>query len=142
MKAALQLLAILALAGTLLGQEKPKDIDGWDKIKWGMTLEQARTAHKITEPIKENEYWASLALNPVKVGDMQMSASAAAKRGTLETTQVTLVLGFNEPGYDSGFATLKTLLIQKYGPRARKPRRSTGIASKRFFGRSRLPRLL
>jgi hypothetical protein len=116
MRITLQLWAISALAIALPGQEKPKDVDGWDKIKWGMTLEEARDAYGVTAPFWENERWTSLVLDPVKIGDMEMSGGADAKHGTHKVSQVGFSLGFDKPGYAGGFDTLKTLLIQKYGP--------------------------
>ncbi len=44
---AVRLGALAALAVALSGQLKPKDVDGWDKIKWGMTIAQARSAYGI-----------------------------------------------------------------------------------------------
>ena len=35
----------LAFAGIAPGQTKPKDVDGWGKIKWGMTVAQAQAAY-------------------------------------------------------------------------------------------------
>ena len=42
---AVRLGALVALAVALFGQAKPKDVDGWDKIKWGMTI--ARSSFRL-----------------------------------------------------------------------------------------------
>jgi hypothetical protein len=62
----------------MLGQTKPKDIDGWGKIKWGMTFAEASAAYNVSAPVKESDTskWTSLPLGPVQIGDIEMKASA------------------------------------------------------------------
>jgi hypothetical protein len=113
------LCVVLASAGIAIGQEKPKDVEGWDKIKWGMTPQEARSAYKSAEGPESNEYWTFQKLTTVKVGDIDMSAVASAKHGSDRVTRVQLLwvyYGHSEAGSGrAGFDTIRTLLIQKYG---------------------------
>ncbi len=110
----------LAFAGVAAGQEKPKDVDGWGKIKWSMTIADVRAAYNAQSQAETNEYWTNVTLDPVKVGDISMKASAGAKHGSERVTQVRLWLSFGLPSDPAtagfhDFDTLRTLLIQKYG---------------------------
>ena len=46
----LQGLGLLSVGVALFAQVK--DVDGWDKIKWGMTFEDARTAYGVNAATK------------------------------------------------------------------------------------------
>jgi hypothetical protein len=122
----------LILAAIVGAQEKPKDVDGWGKIKWGMTLDQVRAAYGDETTVESNEYWTHLTLPPVKVGDIALKPSASAKHGSKQITLIRLWESFGLPGNapsagPSDFETLRTLLIQKYGS-------PTGEESKREYG--------
>ncbi|HUE05480.1 MAG TPA: hypothetical protein VMR62_38410 [Bryobacteraceae bacterium] len=119
MKTTLQLGVILALlAGTLDGGgEKPKDVDGWGKIKWGMTLAEARAAYNADAPLDEGGYYTELKLKPIEIGNLEMNVTVWAKRGTDRISVVNLTyLSLPEHrASPSEVETLKTLLTQKYG---------------------------
>ena len=119
MKTAARLGVLIAFAVALSGQIPPKDVDGWGKIKWGMTLAEARSAYTV-EKTETNDYWTLLTLEPIKIDDIQMSVSVGAKHGTEKISKVKLWLyfGLADSAKFSGpqdFDTLKTLLIAKYG---------------------------
>jgi hypothetical protein len=76
MRITLPLWAAVALAVPLIGQIKPKDTDGWGKVRWGMTIAEVRTAYNINAPTQATERWTSLPLGPIKVGDVEMDTSA------------------------------------------------------------------
>jgi hypothetical protein len=108
----LRLAALVACAVALSGQTQPKDVDGWDKIKWGMTIAEARAAYNVTAEPEVNEYWTILTLTSVEIGDIKWNASARVKRGQDGISGVSL---FSSEPTSTSFDTLKALLIQKYG---------------------------
>lgn len=118
---ATRIIALAALAVALYGQATPKDVDGWDKVKWGMTIAEARSAYGISaEPVSQDN-WTLLDLNPVKVAGVQMGVQLGAKQG--EAGKVSLVRLWSFFGLPSSpplagaqdFDTLKSALVQKYG---------------------------
>jgi hypothetical protein len=117
---AVRLGALAALAVVLYGQAKPKDIDGWDKIKWGMTLADARSVYGVDSKPESSDSWTLLNLNPVKVGDIEMGVQAGARHGGEKIVLVRLSSFFGLPSSaplagPQDFDTLETTLIQKYG---------------------------
>ncbi len=69
---ALRLAALAVLAIAVHGQPAPKDpapqdIAGWDKIKWGMTIAEARAAYGVDTQPESHDNWTLLYLNPVKI---------------------------------------------------------------------------
>ncbi|MBZ5626111.1 MAG: hypothetical protein LAQ69_46610 [Acidobacteriia bacterium] len=112
----------LLIAAALSAQ--PTDIDGWGKIHWGMTLDQARTAYSVTAAPAANPYWTILTLPAVTIGNLHLDASAGAKQPSDRITQVRLSMffGLSDSAPLAGpqdFETLRTLLIQKYGSHTR-----------------------
>jgi hypothetical protein len=111
---------LAGLAIILCGQTQPKDVDGWDKIKWGMTIAEARSVYSIEKQPESNEDWTLLTLNPVKIGSVEMGVQVGARHGSEKITSVRLWSYFglpsSPPKAGSGdFDTLRTLLIEKYG---------------------------
>jgi len=120
---AVRLGALVALAVALRGQPKPKDVDGWDKIKWGMTIAQARSAYGVATQPERKDNWTLLDLKPVKVVGIEMGVQVGAGPGSRKITLVRLWSFFGLPSSPplagpQDFDTLKTMLIQKYGPPA------------------------
>ncbi len=110
MKTVLRLCVSVALAGiALLGQTKPKDIDGWGKIKWGMTIAEARSAYGMSKSGKNEEQRVFLE-QKIKVGDIDLSVEIAAKNNRIAKVELS-----DLPAGSSDFDKIKTLLIQKYG---------------------------
>jgi hypothetical protein len=109
-------LAVLAVA--LYGQ--PKDVDGWDKIRWGMTIAEVRSAYHIDTQPESNDNWTLLKLNPVKMGGIELGVQVAARQSSSKITSVRLWSYFGLPSSPPSagpqdFETLRTTLIQKYG---------------------------
>jgi hypothetical protein len=130
MKTALRSTITVALAVALMGQDKPKDIDGWGTIKWGMTLAEARSAYTV-DKTESNDYWTLLTLEPIKIGDIGMSVSVGAKHGTEKISKVSMWMyfGLSSSAQLAGpqdFDTLKTLLITKYGAPANEETKREG----------------
>jgi hypothetical protein len=116
-----RLCALIALAVALSGQTRPKDVDGWDKIKWGMTIAQARSAYAVESQPESKDNWTLLDLKPVKVGAIEMGVQLGARQGSQKISLVRLWSFFGLPSSPplagaQDFDTLKTTLIQKYGP--------------------------
>ena len=100
---------------TLLGQTPPRDIDGWGKIHWGMTIADASQAYVIDRH-EDNESWSQLIAQPVAVGDITMRVSIGAKHGVEQISRVRLSTKLSGKNGAEDSDTLKTQLIQKYGP--------------------------
>jgi hypothetical protein len=118
---AVRLCALIALAVALSGQARPKDVDGWDKIKWGVTIAQARFAYAVESQPESKDNWTLLDLKPVKVGAIEMGVQVGARLGSQQISLVRLWSFFGLPSSaplagPQDFDTLKTTLIQKYGP--------------------------
>src|SRR5579863_3965776 len=120
LKRSLRFGLLLALGLTLYGQTKPKDIAGWDKIKWGMSLAEVRAAYGIETQPETQDGWTLLQLKPVKMGGVEMGVQVGARQDAGKVTSVKLWsyfgLSTSAPGASGqDFDTLKTELIQKYG---------------------------
>jgi hypothetical protein len=116
----LRLAACTALVIVLYGQSKPKDVGGWDKIQWGMTIAEVRTAYGVAAQAESKDGWALLQLNPFKMGGVEMDVQVGARQGAGKVTFVRLSSYFglpNSPPRASAedFDTLRTMLVQKYG---------------------------
>jgi hypothetical protein len=117
---AVRLVTLAALAVGLYGQPKPEDIDGWDKIKWGMTLAAARSAYAIDAKSASKDNWTLLELNPIKFAGVAMGVQVGAKQGADKIALVRLWSSFGLPSSAPlasalDFDALKTALMQKYG---------------------------
>jgi len=120
---AVRLGALIALSVALSAQPKTKDVDGWDKIKWGMTIAQARFAYAVEAQPESKDNWTLLDLKPVKIGAIEMGVQVGARQGSQKISLVRMWSFFGLPSSaplagPQDFDTLKTMLIQKYGPPA------------------------
>jgi hypothetical protein len=117
---AVRLAALAALTIALYGQTKPSDVTGWDKIRWSMTIAEARSAYDIhTEP-ETRDNWTLQYLNPVKMSGVEMGVQVGARAGAEKITSVRLWSFFGVPNAAplagaQDFDTLKTTLVQQYG---------------------------
>lgn len=124
----LRLCLVAFFAVTLLGQTPPRDIDGWGKIRWGMTIADASQAYVIDRH-DDNEFWSQLIAQPVMIGDITMRVSIGAKHGSEQVSRVRLSTMSGAEDFD----TLKTQLIQKYGPPIDGETRTEGANTIRTF---------
>ena len=120
------LAALAALAVTLCAQ--PKDVDGWDKIKWGMTIAEARAAYGTDAKPESKDDWTLLQLNPVKMAAVEMSVEVGARQGAEKITSVRLWSYFGIPSAapmagPQDFDALKAFLTEKYGHPAKEDSR-------------------
>jgi hypothetical protein len=112
--------AVAALAVVLYGQPKPKDVDGWDKVKWGMTIADARSAYGIDTQPESKDNWTLLQLHPIKMGNVELGVQLGARTDNGKITSIRLWSFFGAPNSapnasPQDFDTLRTFLIQKYG---------------------------
>lgn len=117
---AVRLWVFLASAVSLCGQPKPKDVDGWDKIKWGMTIAQARSAYGIEAQPESKDNWTLLDLKPVKAAGVEMGVQVGARQGSQKISLVRQWSFFGLPSSPplagpQDFDTLKTMLTRQYG---------------------------
>jgi len=129
----MQAVRLLSAAGmfaiALLGQDQPRDVYGWGKIRWGMTSAEAGQAYVI-ERHEDNDRWSQLIAQPIEFTDFTMRLSIAARHGSDQISRVRLWM--NSTG-NRDFETLKTLLIQKYGPPIDGETRTEGAEGVRTF---------
>jgi hypothetical protein len=102
-----------------------KDTAGWGKVKWGMTVEQAKAAYgaeaedSAVVPGPNYIFIDKLTLPNVKIGDLEMTASLQVPKGSNQIKQVTLSLKADMQAPTSvrswAFERLKALVIGKYG---------------------------
>jgi len=116
--------ALALLSFALYGQPKPQDITGWDKIHWGMTVAEARSAYAIDAQPETHDDWTLLQLKPVKMAGVEMGVQVGAKNGANGITLARLWsyfgLATSAPGASAqDFDTLRAALIQKYGDPAK-----------------------
>lgn len=122
---AVRLAALATLAIALYGQPKPKeakpqDIAGWDKIQWGTTIAEVRSAYGIDAQPESKGNWTLLQLKPVKIGAVEMGVQVGAKQDSGKIASVTLWSFFGLPNSaplagPQDFDTLRTALVQRYG---------------------------
>jgi hypothetical protein len=86
----------LLLFSTTLALGQSKDVNGWDKIKWGMTLEQAAAAYNIEYKPETNEYWTILDLPSITVAGINLEVNCGAKHGT-DTITLVRMSDFRNP---------------------------------------------
>lgn len=120
---AIRLGALAIIAISLYAQPKPKDIAGWDKITWGMTIAEVRSAYHIDTPPENKDGWSLLQLKPVRVAGVEMGVEAGARQDAGKVSSVTLWSYFGLPNSaplsgPQDFDTLKIALTDKYGPPA------------------------
>ncbi len=123
----LRFVVSLAIAIALYGQpkdRKPQDVTGWDKIRWGMTIAQARSLYGVDTQPEAKDDWALLQLKPSKIGGVEVGVQVGAKSGAKGITLVRLWSYFglanSAPGASAqDFDTLRAALIQKYGDPAK-----------------------
>jgi hypothetical protein len=102
---------------------QPKDVDGWDKIHWGMTIANARAAFKSDAQPETKDDWTLLQLPASHIGDIRMGVQVAARRGSDKIASVRLwsFFGVPEAAPTAGpgdFDALRSALIKQYGPPA------------------------
>jgi hypothetical protein len=119
-------------------QVAPKDVSGWGKIKWGMTMADVKAAYKLSPSTRESpetkaecfhqpmdyclpDRGAHFEMDPVDVGDIHMGVTVESAYGSPRVNAVRLSDFLGTPQNGIGmrhFEELKIMLLQKYGPAA------------------------
>jgi len=114
---------------------QPKDVDGWQNIKWGMSVAEARAAlgSQASEPTEESGpnvvLIKRLLIENITIGDFLCKAALQTKRGSDAISAVTISLpSMRDPPDHRGhvFDSLKRSLIEKYGQPKSEDRRAEG----------------
>lgn len=104
---------------------QPKDVDGWTRIRWGMTVAEAREAFQgqVSDPRVATPPDAILVdrfvINDIQIGRITAEAAVQTERDSNQVVAVRIrATGASATGVlrTSTFSTLKHLLIAKYGP--------------------------
>jgi hypothetical protein len=127
------LCAILLTAVSAFCQ--PSDVDGWNKVKWGMTIAEAKAAYGAD--VEDSQIVPGpnfveidrLTIKAVEIGSIRATASIQTKRNSDKVNSV--VVNVAEVREDPGvradrFDTVRTLLIQKYGTPKNEDRKPDG----------------
>ena len=96
-KMAVQLAALVGFAIALHGQSAPKDIAGWDKIKWGMTMAEARAAYNVDAQPEANDDWTLLKLHPVNISGVELGVQVGARLGSEISGVMVRLMMFQSP---------------------------------------------
>jgi hypothetical protein len=109
-----------AITLVLAAQQKPQDIDGWDKIRWGMTMGEVRSIYRVTAQPETADDWTLLQLQPVNFGGVQMGVQVGARRQNGKVVSVRLWSYFGSPdtrptASARDFDTLRASLIERFG---------------------------
>jgi hypothetical protein len=82
----------IALSASLSAQAQPniEEPTGWDRVKFGMTLDEVRAAYQATKPPEVDKDSISQYLKSVMVGDIPMEAIAVFNRQSKRAESVIL----------------------------------------------------
>jgi len=129
----------LVLVASLSLVAQSKDVNGWGKIKWGMTVAQAKAVYgtqvQVADPASEShetdEYVDQLVIERLKVGDLEMQVAIKTPRGSDGIREVALALpkGDSRASRISAYAGLRNSLILKYGKPSHAESKDTDIFS-------------
>ena len=115
---------LLVLAVACIGQAQPKDVDGWDQIKWGMTIAETRARYGIEAKPQTYDNWTMLTLKPLRIAGVEMGVEAVAPRASEKISSVRLWSYFGLPSSAPGagprdFDAVRNKLIEDYGAPAK-----------------------
>ena len=117
------------------GQTKPNDVDGWGKIKWGITVAEAKAAlgeqaSGPTEVPGRNDILIErIVIRDFLIEDLHCKVSIQSKRNSEVISAVDILVGdMRDPPFsrESAFDSLKKLLIEKYGSPKNEDRKVEG----------------
>lgn len=114
---------LLLIAGSVYAASKPSDVYGWDKLKWGMTGEEIKSAydkdikvHKARQDEKEGLY-SDLELTGIAIGGVPFRASLWMNAATKKLTKIVFVPKGEPAGYAwaETFIKVEEDLVSRYG---------------------------
>ena len=136
-----RLIAFLTLVTAVAVCQPPKDVDGWNKIKWGMTVKQAKSAlgdQAIEDAPLPNSpdtlFVDRLIVKGLQIGNIAAPATVMSKRGSDLVSHLNITCDVSmEGGLEAiradTFSHLKALLIEKYGKPKNEDRKPGILAS-------------
>ena len=100
----------------LFGQ--PKDIDGWNKTRWGMTENEVLEALEgkattIGEPKKYKNGYSPIVLKEIQINDHKYTANFVFDNNNKKLVMV--IIEFDNTPFEVNFTTLEQMLVGKYG---------------------------
>jgi hypothetical protein len=119
----LLLVLLFVQAGEVRAVQKPPDVYGWDKLKWGMTGDEIKAAygkdikvHKAREDEKEGVY-SDLELTGISIGGEPFRASLWMGAGTKKLSKIVFVPKGEQEGYAwaETFIKVEEYLVSMYG---------------------------
>ena len=117
---ALRLTAVSFLAASAVFCQI-KDVQGWDKVKWGMSVAEVRAAYgsRASEPLAGSVKNDKLLISDIHIGEITASADIYTATNSDKVVSAEIAAtgwsGITGSGRQSIFGMLKPLLIQKYG---------------------------
>ena len=102
---------------------KPKDVYGWDKLKWGMTTEEVQSTlgkevkkRNTRHDAKDNMY-SGLQLRGIKIANNEFRASLWMDEDTNTLKRIVFVPEGQPAKYEwaENFIDLESYLVKKYG---------------------------
>jgi hypothetical protein len=114
---------------------QPKDVDGWGKIKWGMTVAQAKAAYgaimqdRSGNPIEGVKLVTRLSVDNLTINDMGISVHIETPQDVdrIERVSMTLNVAGKRPNEARAiYETTRNTLTQKYGNPTRIEGRPSG----------------
>jgi len=102
---------------------KPKDVYGWDKVRWGMTGAQIQTVlgkevkKRDAKHDKKDSLYANLELKEIKMGGASFRASFWMEEGSKKLKRIVFVPEGQPSEYEwaETFIDLENYLVNKYG---------------------------
>jgi hypothetical protein len=144
---------LVACAIATLGQESPKDVKGWGKVKWDMTVTQAKESYPDAKPSERKEegptvgYVEKLVIKDFALGDLSMKVSIETRPKSDLVKAVSLEPGCQErisctANLGGTYSHLKDSLTQKYGQPTDQEKDRDGASSATWTFRSTVIKLV
>lgn len=110
----------LLISLTLQAIAQPKDVEGWNKAKWGMTEDEILKAfegqiEKLPQPKVEPSNYSNLVLRGVEIGGNKFFAQFWFGKSSNQLEGIELVPEDKSKNSSYLYSSLERMLIQKYG---------------------------
>jgi hypothetical protein len=135
-------LFFLAIAASSGAYTKPKDVYGWENLKWGMSasevesvlgkgIKKRKAKHDMTEGV-----YTDLEMRDINIGGREFRASFWMDEDTKELSKIVFVPQSKAEGYNMAetFIKLEESLVDKYGdPDVEKTSNDPGTSAERIW---------
>lgn len=133
---------VVALSLSINAASKPKDVYGWDNLRWGMTVEEVQSIlgkkvknRNIRYDEKDNMY-SGLQLKDLQMAGKEFRASLWMDSGTKRLSRIVFVPQGQPEKYEwaESFISLEKYLVKKYGdPDIQKTSNDPGTSADRIW---------